>query len=620
MLSNCKRWGSWALAFALLAALLVPSLAFAGESTYTIEGDVVVTLQASQDPTPAPTPTEPTSPTSQTTPTTSTNQTNRTNATNQTNAAKTSSTVSSGTSSASAKTGDAVAWLALGVAAIGVLAAVAARAGRKASDGPAASCGEPAKTPGKGLLAVATACLLAALLSFGQFATHAAYAAEGLAELDGVSCGGTVVVDETGKVISSSFTIENGSISSVSVKGIQAPDELDGFSATVPSESIEAGGEYDGEWASEGVSSDLVQKLKDNDGELTVKMAATVSVTTYTVSFDTSGVDCTIDDQIVQENGKVTAPADSDDYDIDGWYTDKECTKAFDFATPVTSDMTLYAKWTVKGYWLAAASAEDPTANVVKTMSQVDADVAAIMAGDAAVISEYNKYLSDDSVHLYTRWSGSTKDASGDDQTANSYAEFRVIQVGEHDKEGCNITFQTTHLLPDSYVMNSTDTNKGGWGATELRERMQPGGDIYQSFDSDFTDKILTVSKASSEGDSSRTKVYSDNKFWIVCYSELSGVGVADLAEFEGSQYEYWKEQGVSHDKRYFECLALKTRAGNLPADLEMGLHRWWERSPLLNTLWPGCFTEVMIPRGSGAPASGTMASYKLGVSLAFCF
>jgi len=32
-------------------------------------------------------------------------------------------------------------------------------------------------------------------------------------------------------------------------------------------------------------------------------------------------------------------------YELEGWYTDKDCTKAYDFATPVASEITLYAKW-----------------------------------------------------------------------------------------------------------------------------------------------------------------------------------------------------------------------------------------------------------------------------------
>ncbi len=620
MLSNCKRWGSWALAFALLAALLVPSFAFAGESTYTITGDVTVTLQSTQDETPV-TPQE--NPADKQTGQTPTNQAAASNTTtSSSNAAKNSTA----TSTSSAKTGDAIVWLALGVVALGAGAVVAMRASRKVADGPNASCDESVKAPSKGLLAVAATCALAALLSFGQFASHAAYAAE---ELAGVTCSSKVVVDENGKVVSGNFSIANATVGAVSVKGIQAPDELSGWSAAIPSEAIEADDEYAGEWASADVSSDLVQKLKDNDGELTLKMQATVSATTYTVTFDTGAADCAITDQTVQENATAARPSDNGDYEIDGWYTDEGCTEAFDFATPITCDTTLYAKCSLKGYWLAAAGAQDPTASVVGTKSQVDADLAAIKAGDEAVIEKYRGYASDDSVHLYTRWKGSTKDASGEEQSANAYVEFRMIQVGNHDEEGCSITFQATHLLPEAYIMNESKTdnkddgsNTGGWAASELRARMQPGGDIYKSFDSEFTDKILTVSKVTSKGDASTELVSSQDKFWLLSYSELAGGELAGFASLEGSQYSYWKEQGIdnTNPQQRYKCLRFLSRAGNSPANLEQNTLRWWERSPLLSTSWTGCFTDVKCSETAGNPTTGTVSSFKLGVALAFCW
>ena len=51
----------------------------------------------------------------------------------------------------------------------------------------------------------------------------------------------------------------------------------------------------------------------------------------------------------------------SDKYGFRGWYTDKECTKAWDFSTDkVTKSMTLYAKW-----------AEDPTENKINNHEYV---------------------------------------------------------------------------------------------------------------------------------------------------------------------------------------------------------------------------------------------------------
>ena len=65
------------------------------------------------------------------------------------------------------------------------------------------------------------------------------------------------------------------------------------------------------------------------------------------VSFST-GEGSKVDFQTTAANGSVTKPADPtrEGYTFAGWYTDAACTKTYDFATAVTSDMTLYAKWT----------------------------------------------------------------------------------------------------------------------------------------------------------------------------------------------------------------------------------------------------------------------------------
>ena len=575
-------WNSWGkgasvLGFASLAGLLTPALAFASESTYIVEGNVTVSLQSSQ------------------------------------------AASAAASTAALAKTGDAVLWLMLGIVAIGACAIAAMRASGKIASSSNGTC-ESAQVSCRGFLAVIVACTLAAALSFGQFAASAAYAAE---ELAGVACNGQVVVDENGKVVSSDFKISNGSAGDIRVKSIQAPESLSGWSATAPEAAIKASGEYAGAWNAKDISPEMLQQLKSNNNELALHMTATVAVAYNTVSFDTCGIDVAVDDQTVQENATATMPAEPvcSDYEFVGWYVDKDYTQAFDFSTPIASDITLYAKWSVKGYWLAAPDAQDPAASVLKPMSEIDADVAAIKNGDSATIEEYSEYLADDSVHLYTRWNGSTVDVSGKAQAANEYAEFRIIQVGNHDDEGCNITFQATHLLPEAAAMNGTDTNTGGWGATELRASMQQGGAIYESFDADFTDKILTVSKASSKGDLSADKVYSQDKFWVLCYSEYTGAGIGGTAAYEGSQYRYWANMGVSYDaSKKWECLKFATRAGNNPANVEMNTLRFWERSPLMNENWTGSFCEVYCPDKVGTPAYGTTASTEIGVALAFCF
>lgn len=65
-----------------------------------------------------------------------------------------------------------------------------------------------------------------------------------------------------------------------------------------------------------------------------------------TVSFNTQDGSA-VENQIVCVDSLVTTPAvpTKDGYAFKGWYTDAECTDAYDFETAVTDDMTLYAKW-----------------------------------------------------------------------------------------------------------------------------------------------------------------------------------------------------------------------------------------------------------------------------------
>jgi uncharacterized repeat protein (TIGR02543 family) len=71
----------------------------------------------------------------------------------------------------------------------------------------------------------------------------------------------------------------------------------------------------------------------------------------YVVSFDSNGGSA-VGNQSVLYNGTATeppAPA-STGYTFSGWYADSGLSTAFSFATPITSDITLYAKWTLSTY------------------------------------------------------------------------------------------------------------------------------------------------------------------------------------------------------------------------------------------------------------------------------
>ncbi|MCH5150400.1 MAG: InlB B-repeat-containing protein [Spirochaetales bacterium] len=71
----------------------------------------------------------------------------------------------------------------------------------------------------------------------------------------------------------------------------------------------------------------------------------------YTVTFETNGGSA-IQAVTVEQGKTVAKPTDptKEGNTFDGWYTDKDCTKAFDFKTAVAGNITLYAKWKIKTY------------------------------------------------------------------------------------------------------------------------------------------------------------------------------------------------------------------------------------------------------------------------------
>ena len=71
------------------------------------------------------------------------------------------------------------------------------------------------------------------------------------------------------------------------------------------------------------------------------------AVLTHTVTFD-AGEGSAVAAQKVEDGKAAARPEDParEGYTFAGWYSDAGCTRAYDFSTPVSGDVTLYAKWT----------------------------------------------------------------------------------------------------------------------------------------------------------------------------------------------------------------------------------------------------------------------------------
>ena len=82
-----------------------------------------------------------------------------------------------------------------------------------------------------------------------------------------------------------------------------------------------------------------------------ITLYAKWTINRYTVTFNANGHGTAPAEQKVDYGSKATepmAPTASIAYDFGGWYTDQACTQSFSFNTPITSNITLYAKWVEK--------------------------------------------------------------------------------------------------------------------------------------------------------------------------------------------------------------------------------------------------------------------------------
>ena len=163
-----------------------------------------------------------------------------------------------------------------------------------------------------------------------------------------------------------------------------------------------------------------------------------------------------------------------------------------------------------------------------------------------------------------------------------------ITQTGK-----AGITFQMHDLFATTYVMNSSNTNAGGWKSSAMRTSTMSimKGYLPQAWQT----AIKPVNKASGlgGGSSSGTEITSDDCF-LLAEIEIFGSTPYSVPG-EGTQYAYYK-------------------AGNSKVKYKGGsANDWWERSPISST--GSSFCDV----SSSGEGSGDRANVSYGVAFAFC-
>lgn len=157
--------------------------------------------------------------------------------------------------------------------------------------------------------------------------------------------------------------------------------------------------------------------------------------------------------------------------------------------------------------------------------------------------------------------------------TDGNMLSYRIIGINHDDlADGsgkAGLTFLTTSAGISSR-MNATDTNAGGWEASEIRAKMN-SGEIWNLMPSDFQSKVKPVRKLTNNVggmDENAAVTATPDKLFLLSYSEIVPTSYwADSDPWtssEGSQYEAFKGK-VTKNFSADACLAV---------DIE-----WWQRS-----------------------------------------
>ena len=222
-------------------------------------------------------------------------------------------------------------------------------------------------------------------------------------------------------------------------------------------------------------------------------------------------------------------------------------------------------------------------------LASIKADAEKIAAGDASTISKYTAWMNADH-RFYVKWYDQGV-AEADNPTKATVYDVRIIGLNHDDKSDgsgkAGITFQFANLPMATYRMNATRSSKGGWGASELRARMNPGvgsgvdgvddNVIWNQMPISLHNALLPVEKNYWNGGSlsGAAIASSSDHMFLLSYYEITSTsrsGRDTCLAGEGSTYDFFIGTNGSTSNVSNPRLVIRTLDGTAA--------QWIQRSP----------------------------------------
>ena len=170
-------------------------------------------------------------------------------------------------------------------------------------------------------------------------------------------------------------------------------------------------------------------------------------------------------------------------------------------------------------------------------------------------------------------------------------------------QSACGFVVEFTDFIT-TYNMNPTNTNKGGWPASQMKTFID--NDIYNSLPQELKSVIITTETVSGHGETDIENHISTDKLYLLSIAEVLKDGDSyDTARDKTRQLDYYKEKGVTTSSKDG---AIKKDSTGLAAE-------WWLRCA---TSWNSNFFYTVVDDGdwgsdSAVNTRGVSPAFRIG-------